>query len=57
MPTADYAESFYLLQREFVDAILSGRPFTQTLAENVRTLAATFSGYESTRNAAGQPSA
>ena len=45
-PTADYGEAFYLLEREFVDCIQSGQPFTQRLAVNIRGLAATFAAYE-----------
>ncbi|HZN10739.1 MAG TPA: Gfo/Idh/MocA family oxidoreductase [Blastocatellia bacterium] len=44
-PDEDYAESFYLLQRECVDAMLGRGAVTQTLAENLKTLAATFAAY------------
>jgi len=46
-PTDDYAESFYTFERRFVDAILTGAPFEQTAAENLRTLECTFAVYES----------
>jgi predicted dehydrogenase len=46
-PTADYGESFYLLQREVTDALLAGHAPTQTGDENLRTLAATFAAYQS----------
>lgn len=46
-PTDDYIESFYAFQREYVDAMLSGRPVTQTAAENLKTLACAFAAYAS----------
>ena len=46
-PYNDYVESFYLLERECVDAMLGRRAVTQTGAEHLRTLAATFAAYES----------
>jgi D-apiose dehydrogenase len=49
-PYDDYVESFYLFQRECVDAILGGAAVAQTGAENLKTLAATFAAY---RAAAG----
>ena len=54
-PTDDYAEAFYLLQREFVDGILSGRPFTQSVQSNLRTLAVTFAAYDAAVDASGGP--
>jgi predicted dehydrogenase len=45
----DYAESFYLLERECVDAMLTGSPVIQTGPEHLKTLAATFAAYESAR--------
>jgi D-apiose dehydrogenase len=53
-PTDDYAESFYLLQREFVDAIVSGKPFTQSVQTNLRTLATTFAAYEEAMRMGGR---
>jgi D-apiose dehydrogenase len=44
-PYADYVESFYLLERECIDSILTGRPVTQSGAENLRTLISTFAAY------------
>jgi D-apiose dehydrogenase len=49
-PYDDYVDSFYLFQRECVDAILGGAVVAQTGAENLKTLAATFAAY---RAAAG----
>ena len=47
-PYDDYVDSFYLLQREFVDAVLGGQSVVQTPAENLRTLRCTFAAYRST---------
>lgn len=44
-PTDDYVESFHLLQRAFVEAILRGGPCPQAGEENLRTLEATFAAY------------
>jgi len=44
-PYDDYVESFYLLERECVDAMLRGTPVTQTGAENLKALTATFAAY------------
>ena len=44
-PYADYVESFYLLQRECIDSMLTGRPVTQTGAENLKALRSTFAAY------------
>ncbi|MFB3817006.1 MAG: Gfo/Idh/MocA family protein [Candidatus Methylomirabilales bacterium] len=44
-PYDDYVESFYLLERECADAMLRGTPVTQTGAENLVTLTATFAAY------------
>lgn len=46
-PTADYVDSFYLMERDFTDAVLEGRPPEQTGEENLRTLMATFASYQS----------
>jgi predicted dehydrogenase len=46
-PTEDYVESFYLMERDVIDAILAGRAPEQTGAENLRTLEATFATYDS----------
>jgi D-apiose dehydrogenase len=46
-PTADYVESFYLMERDVVDAMLAGRAPEQTGAENLRALEATFAVYDS----------
>jgi predicted dehydrogenase len=46
-PYDDYVESFYRLERAFVDGILSGAPVTQSGARNFQTLAATFAAYRS----------
>jgi predicted dehydrogenase len=46
-PTEDYVDSFYLLERDVIDAILSGRAPEQTGAENLKTLEATFATYRS----------
>ncbi|HYK88264.1 MAG TPA: Gfo/Idh/MocA family oxidoreductase [Acidobacteriota bacterium] len=44
-PREDYLESFWALQREFVDAMLLGGQITQTAAEHLRTLEALFAAY------------
>jgi predicted dehydrogenase len=44
-PVDDYVESFYRLERECVDGMLTGAPIMQTGARNLRTLAATFAAY------------
>lgn len=49
-PYEDYVESFYLFQRECVDAMLNGSPVTQTGEENLKTLLATFAAYDSIRS-------
>jgi D-apiose dehydrogenase len=46
-PYDDYVESFFLLERECVDAMLGRGPLVQTGAEHLKTLAATFAAYES----------
>jgi D-apiose dehydrogenase len=48
-PTEAYIESFYLFQRECVDAMLGRGVIVQTGAENLRTLECTFAAYESIR--------
>jgi D-apiose dehydrogenase len=44
-PYDDYVESFYLFEKECAEAMLSGRPVTQTGEENLKTLVATFAPY------------
>ena len=44
---ADYNESFYLLEREFVDALKGEGTITQTPAEHLATLRAVFAAYRS----------
>jgi len=44
-PYDDYVESFYRLEREFADGILSGKPVTQSGPRNFQTLAVTFAAY------------
>jgi len=47
-PYDDYVESFYLLERECVDAMLGRRcGVVQTAREHLKTLACTFAAYES----------
>lgn len=49
-PMEAYIDSFYLLQRECVDAMLRRRSgVTQTAHEHLKTLACTFAAYESAR--------
>lgn len=43
----DYAESFYLLEREFTDAMLGRGAIVQTAKEHMKTLSCTFAAYES----------
>jgi predicted dehydrogenase len=52
-PYDDYVESFYLFERECADSMLSGRPVTQSGAQNFQTLAATFAAYRAAES--GQP--
>ena len=52
-PYDEYVESFYLLQREFTDAMLGLRPLIQTGEEHLRTLECTFAAYVSARE--GKP--
>jgi predicted dehydrogenase len=52
-PTADYVESFFLLEREFVDAVIQGRPAMYSAGENLESLKMTFAAYEAART--GQP--
>lgn len=51
-PVQDYEDSFYLLQREAVDAMMGRGTIVQTAEEHMRTLACTFAAYESARRAA-----
>jgi predicted dehydrogenase len=46
-PYDDYVESFYRLERECADGMLSGKPVTQSGVRNFQTLAATFAAYRS----------
>jgi predicted dehydrogenase len=46
-PHLQYVESFYLLQREFIDALLGRNPIKQTAEQNLRTLITTFAAYDS----------
>jgi predicted dehydrogenase len=46
-PTVDFCESFYLLQRELVNAMQNDGPVPQSAACNFKTLAATFAAYDS----------
>ena len=46
-PYDDYVESFYRLERECADCMLTGRPVTQSAARNFQTLALTFAAYRS----------
>jgi predicted dehydrogenase len=45
-PTDDFCDSFYLLQRELTDAMLTGQKPPQTAADNLKTLAGTFAAYD-----------
>ena len=44
-PYDDYVESFYRLEKEFVDGMLSGKSVTQSGLRNFQTLAVTFAAY------------
>jgi predicted dehydrogenase len=44
-PSEDYVEAFYLLEREFADAMLGRAAPVQLAAENLRSLELTFRGY------------
>ena len=46
-PYDDYVESFYRLERECTDCMLTGKPATQSGARNFQTLAVTFAAYRS----------
>jgi hypothetical protein len=46
-PYDDYVESFYRLERECVDSMLTGRPITQSGPRNLQTLGSTFAAYAS----------
>lgn len=46
-PTADYAESFFLFQRDFVDALISGSCPPQPVSDNLQILKTVFEAYES----------
>ncbi len=45
-PTDDFCDSFYLLQRDLTDAMLTGKPAPQPAADNLKTLAATLAAYD-----------
>ena len=45
-PTEDYVEAFYLLEREFADAMLGGPAPVQRAVNNLRTVEATFAAYD-----------
>jgi predicted dehydrogenase len=45
-PTEDYIEAFYLLQREFTDGMLGSAAPVQQMANNLKTLTATFAAYQ-----------
>ena len=49
-PHEAYVDSFFLLQRECVDAMLGKGDVTQTAGEHLATLEATFAAYESARS-------
>jgi predicted dehydrogenase len=49
-PTDDFAESFYLLQREITDAMISVSAAAQAAAYNLKTLEATFAAYDSAQS-------
>lgn len=51
-PHEECVESFYLLERECVDTILTGSPVAQTASEHLKTLTATFAAYASARRRA-----
>ncbi len=44
-PYDDYVESFYLLERDCVESMLTGKPVTQSGVENLKSLRSTFAGY------------
>jgi predicted dehydrogenase len=48
-PTEAYVESFYLLERECAGAMRGEGPVTQTAAEHLGSLKATFAAYDSVR--------
>jgi hypothetical protein len=45
-PSDDFAESFYLLQRQFADCLLAGSAPPQPATDNLRTLRATLAAYD-----------
>jgi predicted dehydrogenase len=49
-PTDAFCDSFYLLQRELTDAMLTGEPAPQPAADNLKTLAATFAAYDAAKS-------
>ncbi len=53
-PYDDYVESFYLLERECVDCMLTGAQITQSGAENLRALRCTFAAYAAAERGAVQ---
>jgi predicted dehydrogenase len=48
-PMDDYAESFYLLQRQFTDCMLGFASSPQPATENLHTLRATIAAYDAAR--------
>lgn len=48
-PTEDYVEAFYLLEREFADAMLGRIPPVQRAVNNLQTLELTFAAYDAFR--------
>jgi predicted dehydrogenase len=53
-PTADFGESFYLLQRELTGAMRSGSEPPQAASDNLKTLEATFAAYDAAAWQAGR---
>lgn len=51
-PTEDYIDAFFLLQREFADAMLGGPDPAQKAVDNLRTLVATFAAYQAAADGA-----
>jgi predicted dehydrogenase len=49
-PSDDYAESFYMFQREFANSILTSSPPPQPAADNLQSLAATFAAYDAAQS-------
>jgi predicted dehydrogenase len=49
IPTDDYLESFYLVQREYINSLLNGSRPPQRADDNLLSLLATFDAYEAAR--------